>query len=59
MSRGLAKNNIEKLAADSSEMPIIDAKNTSDPIKNRMPPKLGPTAVPRARGVVIQPFARP
>ena len=58
-SRGFAENNVAKQVADSIEIPIILAKNISGPIKNKMPPKLGPMAVPIARGVVIHPFARP
>ena len=48
-----------KLAADSNEILIIVPKNISGPSKNKMPPRLGPMALPSARGMVIQPFARP
>ena len=48
-----------KKVADRIEMPIMVVKNISGPMTNKTPPKLGPIAVPTARGVVIQPFARP
>ena len=59
ISRGFAENNAAKQVADRIEMPIMVAKNISGPMTNKTPPKLGPMAVPTARGVVIQPFARP
>ena len=59
MSRGFAVNNTAKQVADKIDMPIMLAKNISGPMTNKTPPKLGPIAVPTARGVVIQPFARP
>ena len=59
ISRGFAENNAAKQVADKIEMPIMVAKNISGPMTNKTPPKLGPIAVPNARGVVIQPFARP
>jgi hypothetical protein len=59
ISRGFAENNAAKQAADRIEMLIMLAKNIFGPIKNKTPPKLGPIAVPTARGVEIHPFARP
>ena len=59
ISRGFAENNAAKQAAERIEILIIWLKNISGPIKNKIPPKLGPMAVPTARGVVIHPFARP
>ena len=59
LSRGFVANKTAKQVADNIEMPIMLAKNISAPMTNKTPPKLGPIAVPTARGVVIQPFARP